>query len=133
MSHLLAGMSVSRSCAAMMWRQNSPASRESGISAPIPTTAMGGSDAAVRLAMHPPRGKCEGLGGNRHAVGPRLMRPGDDGRPLHQVQGDLGHRALARLGEEAAGGPAVERAGGRPGPELIVGAPAGLAVYRPAA
>src|SRR6185437_3764213 len=67
-------------------------------------------DASPAALAQPARKERESPRRDRHAIRARLVRPGDNGGALEQVQRDLGDRALGWFGEEAAGGPPVERA-----------------------
>ena len=78
------------------------------------------------VSAQPTRNERESLRRDLHPVGACLVRPGDNGGALEQVERDLRDRALARFGEEAARGPPVEGADGGPGPELVVGPPRGV-------
>src|SRR5262245_8067111 len=124
MSHRRPGTSVIRSRPVTRFRQNRATVGEPGSSAAVPITATG----SVIMSSLRSSGQSAGdedkpLRGYRYAVGAQLVRPGDHGRALQQVQRDLSHGALGMLGQEAATRPAVERADRRAGPQLIVGAP----------
>src|SRR3954453_21791388 len=115
-------------------RQNPPTSEEPGTKVLRPMTAMGGWEGRGRsdtglLAMVGSEqfksGEGERLRRQVHTVAAQLVGAGPHRRAFPEVAGDLYHRQVRGIGEEAVPAPVGERADRRAAPDLVVHGPVG--------